>query len=181
MSCCSLTKHSKKSKYSKNSKNSKNKPYSKIHPEETIGQPKSILKNKRVKRNSIYPQENNLRKNIIEDNKRSLEEEHKNKDAFTKHFLSEVIQCGACQDQFTLGDHAIKINCGSCNQFFHCSIAGACVGPNCSVILDGKKESLKYCMGCVNPYLKINIMDNGLSLCKICEYDPYIDKEYLKV
>ena len=64
MSCCSLTKHSKKSKYSKNSKNSKKKPYSKIHPEEILVQPKSILKNKRVKRNSIYPQENNLRKNM---------------------------------------------------------------------------------------------------------------------
>ena len=55
------------------------------------------------------------------------------------------------------------------------------VGPNCSVILDGKKESLKYCMGCVNPYLRINIMDNGLALCKLCEYDPLTDKEYLKV
>ena len=157
------------------------KSYSKIYPKENSIKTKSILKNKRIKINSIYPQENNLRKSIIEDNKKSLEEQHKRQNEFTKKFLSEIIQCGACKEKFSLGDHALQINCGSCNQFFHCSIAGACVGPNCSVILDGKKESLKYCMGCVNPYLKINIMDNGLCLCKICENDPKINKEFLKV
>ena len=174
MSCCIFTKKSKECKSCK-------KPYTKIHPTENLVKPKSILKNKRVKRNSIYPQENYLRKSIIENNKESLEKEHKRRNEFTKKFLAEIIHCGACKEKFSLGDHALQINCGSCNQFFHCSIAGACVGPNCSVILDGKKESLKYCMSCVNPYLRINIMDNGLALCKLCEYDPLTDKEYLKV
>lgn len=159
----------------------KQKDFHKIHPlpKKTLEQPKSILKNKRVKRRSIYPQEN--KKTVISENKRIIEEKSKQRDEFTKKFLAEIIHCGACQEKFSLGDHALQINCGSCNQFFHCSIAGACVGPNCSVILDGKKESLKYCMGCVNPYLRINIMDNGQALCKICEADPLTDKEFLKV
>ena len=158
----------------------KQKNFHKIHPlpKKTVDQPVSILKNKRVKRKSIYPQEN--KKSDIYENKKSLEEKTKQRDEFTKKFLSEIIHCGACQEKFSLGDHALQINCGSCNQFFHCSIAGACVGPNCSVILDGKKESLKYCMGCVNPYLRINIMDNGQALCKTCEIDPLTDKEFLK-
>ena len=159
----------------------KQKNFHKIHPlpKKTLEQPKSILKNKRVKRRSIYPQEN--KKSLISENKRIIEEKSKQRDEFTKKFLAEIIHCGACQEKFSLGDHALQINCGSCNQFFHCSIAGACVGPNCSVILDGKKESLKYCMGCVNPYLRINIMDNGQALCKICENDPLTEKEFLKV
>ena len=32
-----------------------------------------------------------------------------------------------------------------------------------------KTESLKYCLSCVNTNLKINIEDNGQSLCKNCE------------
>jgi len=169
------------------------KKFHKIHPEKIDEKPLqkpldkpfkpvSILKNKnkRIKRKSIYPQTNNIRCSLIKDNKDNLIEKNKQRDEFTKKFLSEIIQCGACEEKFSLGDHAIQISCGSCNKFFHCSIAGACVGPNCSIILDGKSESLKYCMGCVNPYLKINIMDNGLSLCKLCESDPLTNKEYLK-
>ena len=159
----------------------KQKNFHKIHPlpKKTVDQPVSILKNKRVKRKSVYPQQN--KKSAIYDNKLAIEEKSKQRDEFTKEFLAEIIHCGACRERFSLGDHALQINCGSCNQFFHCSIAGACIGSNCSVILDGKKESLKYCMGCVNPYLRINIIDNGLCLCKTCEHDPFTDKEYLKV
>ena len=155
-----------------------------------------ILKSKRqrLKRRSIYPISKPEDKKAATDtytytdtnkevksNKEVIEERHQRREAFTKKFLAEIIHCGGCKEKFCLGDHALKINCGSCNQFFHCSIAGACVGPNCSVILDGKKESLKYCMGCVNPYLRINIMDNGQALCKICEADPLTDKSLLKV
>ena len=32
--------------------------------------------------------------------------------------------------------------------------------------LTEKKRVLKYCMGCVNPYLRINIMDNGQASVK---------------
>ena len=153
----------------------------KIYPEEF--KPIPILKNykpnqvkpKKLKRKSIYPKHL-----LIEKNKEELKNLHENKNEFTEKFCSEIIQCGSCKEDFRIGDNALQINCGSCNKFFHCSIAGACVGPNCSVILDGEKESLKYCMGCVNPYLRINIMDNGQSLCKNCENDPKTPKEYLK-
>jgi len=129
---------------------------------------------KRKKRSSIYPIP-------IQENKKLLEIEHAKKEQFTKEFLKEIIQCGSCSELFSLGDHALKINCGACNKFFHCNIAGTCVGPNCSVILNGEKESLKYCFGCVNTYLKINILDNGQSLCKTCEIDPTTPKIYLEV
>ena len=149
----------------------------------------TLLKNKRKrnKRRSIYPASNieytqsREDKKPIKTNKVAIEERHQEREAFTKKFLAEIIHCGACKEKFCLGDHELKINCGSCNQFFHCSIAGACVGPNCSIILDGKKESLKYCMGCVNPYLRINVMDNGQALCKTCENDPLTDKIHLRV
>jgi len=114
-------------------------------------------------------------------NKDILENSKINKHTFTEQFLSEVIPCGGCQKNFSLGDHALKISCSSCNLFFHCHIAGACVGPNCSVTLDEKTESLKYCMSCVNPYLKINIEDNGQCLCKSCENLPGIPNHYSSV
>ena len=133
--------------------------------------------NKRVERyrkNSVHPEK---------DTKHKKEEKKYEKvnAKFMDKFVREAMSCGCCKQIFNLDSNELKVHCNICNKFFHCSIAGACVGPNCSVILDGKKESLKYCMGCVNPYLKINVMDNGLSLCKICEFDPYVDKEYLKV
>jgi hypothetical protein len=140
--------------------------------------PKSILKNKR--RNSPHP--NKIpKKQLLKDNKQKFEEKKHQQQEFTEKFISEIIACGACCENFSLKQNAIKINCSSCNKFFHCSIAGACVGPNCSVLLDGKKESLKYCMDCVNNYLKINVKDNGQCLCKECETDPKTDKIYIEV
>ena len=149
----------------------------KIHPLEDIFEPrpKSILKNKpkRIKRKSIYPkkQENCL---LIEERTRKRQE-------FTEKFCAEIIKCGGCQEHFNLGQNEIKINCASCNNFFHCHIAGACVGSDCSVMVDGNKESLKYCMSCVNPYLRINIMDNGQCLCKTCEGLSDTPEYYKKV
>ena len=140
-----------------------------------------ILKNKkkRIKRSSIYPAPNKGKEK--EYNKFVIEEKNKQREAFTKKFIKEIIACGACKEQFRIGDHALKINCGSCNQFFHCSIAGSCIGPNCAVVLNGKKESLKYCNKCVNPKLRINNLDNDECLCRGCESDPSIDKYFLKI
>jgi len=121
----------------------------------------------------------NFNEEII--NKEVIEKKHQRREAFTKKFLAEIIHCGGCKEKFCLGDHALKINCGSCNQFFHCSIAGSCVGPNCSVILDGKKECMKYCSRCVNPKLRINNLENGECLCRVCEKDPLIDNTFLKI
>ena len=148
----------------------------KIHPKKEF-KPISILKDntdkdkiiKRVKRESIYPK-------IIEEN-----QSKRSRQVFIQKFLGEIISCGACQAQFNSDAYELKISCGSCHKFFHCGIAGACVGPNCSIILDGKKESLKYCLGCVNLKLKINVLNNGQALCKTCEIDPSIDKKLLEV
>ena len=154
----------------------------KVHPLEDIFEPRpeSILKNKnknkRIKRKSIYP-----KKQEIQENRQLIDERSRKRKEFTEKFCSEIIKCEGCQEHFNLGQNEIKINCASCNNFFHCHIAGACVGPDCSVILDGNKESLKYCMGCVNPYLKINIMNNGQCLCKSCEQSPDIPEHYREI
>ena len=168
----------------------KKKKENKIHPLEDIFEPrpksilknnqKSILKNnnKRVKRKSIYPKEN---KRTHNENRDLIDERSRKRKEFTEKFCAEIIKCGGCQEHFNLGQHELKINCASCNNFFHCHIAGACVGTDCSVVLDGKLESLKYCMSCVNPYLKINIMENGQCLCKSCEKDPDTPDHYKEV
>jgi hypothetical protein len=132
-----------------------------------------------VCRESIYPKVN--KKQLIEVNKLNVELQKEQKEAFTDKFLAEIINCGHCKEKFSLGDRIDFISCGTCNNFFHCGIAGACVGPKCSVIYEGKNVSMKYCKGCVNPYLKINVLDNGQSLCKICEIDPKIDRKFLAV
>jgi len=174
-----------------------------VQPLDDIFEPVPILKNgKRHRRQSFYPmnvkkdkkgtkdtkdkkdnKDNPISKvkDKIKKNKDILEKSKVDRDAFTEQFLSEVISCGGCQKNFSLGDHALKISCSSCNLFFHCHIAGACVGPNCSVTLDGKKESLKYCISCVNPYLKVNIEDNGQCLCKSCENSSGIPNYYRDV
>ena len=152
----------------------------KVHPLEDIFEPRpeSILKNKnkRIKRKSIYP-----KKQEIQENRQLIDERSRKRKEFTEKFCAEIIKCEGCQEHFNLGQNEIKINCASCNNFFHCHIAGACIGPDCSVILDGNKESLKYCMGCVNPYLKINIMNNGQCLCKSCEQSSDIPEHYREI
>jgi hypothetical protein len=132
---------------------------------EDVFEPRSILKNKRYK--TIYPLTTTRKKKA--DNKVKLKEKSENRQEFIDKFNSEILACGGCHELFKIGDNAIKTSCASCDKFFHCHIAGACIGSNCSVILDGEKHSLKYCMSCVNPYLKINIEDNGQCLCKKCE------------
>jgi hypothetical protein len=146
-----------------------------VHKLDDVFEPRPILKNgrKRKHRRSVYPMTTS-RQEQVKQNKIEQEEKHKRQDEFMNIFLSERLICGGCQEHFSVGDHAITTSCSSCNQFFHCHIAGACVGPNCSVKVDGKMESLKYCMSCVNPYLKINIERNGQCLCKDCENSPDI-------
>ena len=152
----------------------------KVHPLEDIFEPRSesILKNKnkRIKRKSIYP-----KKQEIQENRQLIDERSRKRKEFTEKFCAEIIKSEGCQEHFNLGQNEIKINCASCNNFFHCHIAGACVGSDCSVMVDGEKHSLKYCMSCVNPYLKINIMNNGQCLCKSCEKNPDTPKHYKEV
>ena len=145
---------------------------------EDIYEPKSILKNKR--RKSIHPITIS-KKEQIKKNKKDLDEQHKCREAFIDKFNAELLQCGGCQELFKIGDNAIQTNCACCDKFFHCHIAGSCIGPYCSVMMDGVKHSLKYCLSCVNPYLKINIENNGKCLCKTCENHPEIPNYYKQV
>ena len=145
---------------------------------EDVYEPKSILKNKR--RKSIYPLTIS-KKEQIKKNKKDLDEQHKCREAFIDKFNAELLQCGGCQELFRVGDNAIQTNCACCDKFFHCHIAGSCIGPYCSVMMDGVKHSLKYCLSCVNPYLKVNIEDNGKCLCKTCENHPEIPNYYKQV
>ena len=144
---------------------------------EDVFEPRPILKNKRHK--TIYPL--TTARMMKSENKVKLKEESEKRQQFIDKFNAEILTCGGCQELFRVGDNAIQTSCASCDKFFHCHIAGACIGPNCSVILNGEKHSLKYCLSCVNPYLKVNIEDNGKCLCKTCENHPEIPNYYKQV
>ena len=75
---------------------------------EDVYEPKSILKNKR--RNSVYPLTTS-RKEQIKQNKKELEDKHKEKQKFLDKFNSELLECGGCQGLFRVGDNAIQTNC----------------------------------------------------------------------
>ena len=145
----------------------------KVHKLEDIFEPRPPEKNTKQRRISIYPKIS--KQEEIEKNKKHISEK---REEYTNKILSEIIKCGACEEKFSINDKALQINCGSCNKVFHCGIAGVCVGPNCTNIVDGKKQSTHYCMNCVNPYLKINIQSNGQCLCKSCEESTDIPNYY---
>ena len=77
----------------------------------------------------------------------------------TKDFIEECISCYNCKRIFKLGSNELKIHCSGCNNFFHCGIAGKCIGKNCSYTdtLIGESHSLSWCVNCV-PKLRINIL-----------------------
>ena len=97
---------------------------------------KKYKKNKVVPKNLEYKGELSPSKNIL------LEE-------YVDKIDSKYMTCYHCKNIFNLQD--IRINCGKCNQFFHCFIAGKCRGKNCSEIINGEIHSLSYCLSCVNP------------------------------
>ena len=156
----------------------KNKEKNKVHFINEVFEPRPPIKNLPVKRReSIYPMKPS-KKEEIKINKQHIEEEGEKREAFTNKFTAEIIQCGKCKEKIALNDKALQIHCGSCNEFFCCGIAGACVGPECNIISPEKKESLKYCNGCVNMYLNINIQNDGQCLCKKCEASSDIPNYY---
>jgi len=132
------------------------------------------------RRKSIYPLTLS-RQEQKNENKNNIEEERQKRETFTDKFLSEIIQCCSCQEKIALKERKVLHNCSNCDKFFCCNFAGNCVGEGCSIQFEGKKQSLSYCMDCVNPYFKINIMDNGQCLCKKCENMPDIPNHYKEV
>ena len=159
----------------------------KVHPTEK--KPKSILKNRRksiyvgnlepVSYNKNTPKES--RRDTMKKNKDELMKRKEQEREFQEKFCAEILQCGICLEKFNLGQNKIISECAGCNIFLHCGIAGKCIGDDCSCIVDGKKESLTYCVRCVNPYLKVNLRDNGQCLCKKCETSGKVDKSLLLV
>lgn len=160
----------------------------KIHPSDRSpifvnqDQPKSILKKRR---SSIHPNHQEpismrkksfvtknpigTKRKCINENKKKMEENMKQREEFTKKFLSEIITCGGCKQRFSLGDAQLTMNCASCNEFFHCNIAGRCIGDNCKIECDGEICRLGYCKGCVNPNIPMNTDNTNICICKSCE------------
>jgi hypothetical protein len=107
---------------------------------------------KRYRKNSIYPEK---------------EEEVKTPRITAEYvdkFAREVIYCGGCKQPFNLHSNELKIHCNLCNQFFHCKIAGPCLGDDCLTITDdGKEHRARYCYDCVG-----KIYNTGNCLCKDC-------------
>ena len=83
---------------------------------------------------------------------------------FIDVFRKEVLYCGGCKTPFPLQSNQLKIHCNSCNQFFHCNIAGECYGKDCKIIKDnGEIHRASYCIHCVGC-----IFDFNSCFCKDC-------------
>ena len=93
-------------------------------------------------------------------------EDHRKEYSSNEHIL-----CHGCKKCFSLESEEIKIHCGGCDKFFHCCIAGKCVGPNCTYVekITGANHSLSWCIYCV-PGLKENKVNGETCICEEC-YD----------
>jgi len=153
----------------------------KVHFLNEVFEPRPPFKDlPKKRRKSIYPmtlpKQEQLKKNKEDITKERIENE-----GFTDKFLDEIIQCGGCQEKIALKERKELHHCSECNNFYCCNFAGICVGSECSIVFEGKKQSLSYCMNCVNPYFKINIKENGECLCKNCENLPDLPNHYKEV
>lgn len=107
---------------------------------------------KKYRRNSIHP---------------SIPRKTERVDAnFMDNFLRESMHCGKCRKIFNLNSNELKIHCNICNEFFHCGIAGECIGEDCMIKDEnGKlKHRARYCENCVTK--KFN---DETCLCKNCD------------
>ena len=119
-------------------------------------------KRRRVKkyhRGSIYPVEEKEEEPLqIKDKEERITAD------FLDSFSREVNYCGFCKSPFSLGSNQLKIHCNICNRFFHCGIAGECIGKDCSILKsDGEKHRASYCIHCVS-----EIYGNNTCLCNDC-------------
>ena len=164
MSCCSFKKNRKSKKYKRDRNN-------------------EVRYKKR--RNAIVPEE--IKESPIEkkvsfkepDNKRT--KNLRVSTEFVDELMNEVILCGSCNKAFSLRSNEIVGNCGGCNKFLHCGIAGKCIGPNCSVTLGKEKCRLTWCVYCVPKNFLINHTNNcinGDCICKECSSDKTVPKLY---
>lgn len=77
-------------------------------------------------------------------------------------FNREIILCGGCNKCFNIGSNQIKLNCGICHKFFHCNIAGECMGNNCLFTIGDIAIRARYCNDC-----SVNKGDNKC-ICNNC-------------
>ena len=80
------------------------------------------------------------------------------------------IKCSGCNELMLLED--IKINCAGCDRFFHCCIAGKCIGEKCrgqETIL-GEIHQLSWCIYCV-PGISQNKVGGKYCICTECYQD----------
>ena len=111
---------------------------------------------KRYRKRKVYPEKGKEKEKGKESTLITAE--------YVDRFSREVIYCGGCKEPFNLHSNQLKIHCNLCNQFFHCKIAGPCLGDDCLTITDdGKEHRARYCYGCVG-----KIYDTGNYLCKDC-------------
>ena len=80
-----------------------------------------------------------------------------------KFTTDEVIQCYFCKYDFSLESNQIKIHCAGCNQFFHCNIAGKCIGKGCET----DDHKLSWCKSCV-PKNYFNMSGSKNCICYDC-------------
>ena len=147
MSCCSK----RPKRYEKRLKKNK------IHVEERIIKDPLEKKSDRDRRHAIVKIETEIEK------KKRIE--------FHQKFISEIIPCGFCKTLFALGDSQLQINCAGCDKFFHCGIAGKCIGKNCNSDTSiGTNHKLSWCVNCVPPipFNKEKVSGDGYCLCTIC-------------
>ena len=117
---------------------------------------------RKYRRNSVIPSE------IKETEERETEEgeaECPKVDAkFMDQFVKEAMACGFCKSIFNINSNELKIHCNICNKFFHCGIAGECIGEDCKTTDSyGNIHRARYCIGCVS-----KIYHNSTCLCKDC-------------
>ena len=129
---------------------------------------------KKIKSSKIYPE-----KNVFSQENEQKKNEQKNKEeqglSLINYQVEEIedsgkIKCSGCNDFIPLED--IKINCAGCDRFFHCCIAGKCIGENCrgqETIL-GEKHQLSWCIYCV-PGIDQNKVGGQYCICHECYHD----------
>jgi len=130
---------------------------------------KKSPKKVRRRRNNIYPKPNSIN---------NFTYTFKDQENFVKNLDYETLECNHCKNKFPLNSNEIKINCAECDKFFHCNIAGYCVGPNCIIKNNNTTSHSHYCLDCVNSNLKINIENNKKCLCNECYNDINTPNEY---
>ena len=75
---------------------------------------------------------------------------------YTEKINNEIIKCHYCQRKYKLSENKISIHCSGCDQFFHCHIAGECLGEDCTHIIQGiKKHEMYFFINSLMSYRKV--------------------------